>query len=105
MTPLEIVLIIVIVFIIMTIVALIRYSIDLSWENYGLTLKVDDNDWIKIESVEDLPKESGFFYIVVNDLVINAPCYFNSITKRWWIDCEQYPTHYQAIFEPQPPIY
>jgi hypothetical protein len=40
MTPLEIALIIVIVFMIITIVALIRYSIDLSWENYQLDLKI-----------------------------------------------------------------
>ena len=59
-----------------------------------------NNGWIKIESEKDLPKESGFFFIY-EEAVINEPCYFNSITKKWIIECEQYPTHYQPILKPK----
>ena len=62
--------------------------------------------WIKIESEEDLPKESGFYfgkdYEFGTDIM-----YFDFETKKWK-DLSGYiqrVTHYQPIVKPEPPIY
>lgn len=56
--------------------------------------------WIDIESEKDLPKESGFFWIYEGE-IIDKPCFFNAFTKKWHIECEQYPTRYQIIKKPE----
>jgi hypothetical protein len=65
----------------------------------------NNNGWIKIESETDLPKESGLFWIVEDGYVINEPCKYYKSTKRWVIQCNQYPSHYKPIQKPKPPLY
>jgi hypothetical protein len=77
----------------------------IKWRPKSLKGICDNNGWVKIESEEDLPKESGLFWIVEDGHVINEPCNYHKSTRRWVIKCEQYPTHYQPITKPLEPLH
>lgn len=67
----------------------------------------NNNGWVKIESKDDLPKNSGEYYVIDKFMETN-PCreFFDnkayiSLNERW---LHRY-THYQPIEKPKPPIY
>ena len=81
-----------------------------------LQLEGDNNSWIKIESEDDLPKETTDCF-VVNHYGIEILRYYVSgdgincwydedretpIRHKWVLDSI---THYQPIIKPKPPIY
>ncbi len=62
----------------------------------------NNRGWIKIESEDDLPKESGeYFTIYEND----KDCFVNSFYDNSWNFNLYKITHYQPITKPEPPIY
>jgi hypothetical protein len=75
------------------------------WRPKSLKGIEDNNGWVKIESEDDLPNESGLFWIVQHGYVINEPCNYYKSTKIWVIQFNQYPTHYQPIIKPNEPLY
>jgi len=73
------------------------------WRPKSLQGIENNNGWIKIESEEDLPKNSGHYLIMVNnevkiDLWVNYQNKFELWNKNS-------VTHYQPIEKPKPPIY
>lgn len=58
----------------------------------------NNNGWIKINSEEDFPKESGEYWVVHNNKISHR-----IIVKDSYID--KYTTHYQPIEKPKPPLY
>jgi hypothetical protein len=63
----------------------------------------NNRGWIRIESEEDLPKDSGFFFVRDNQgdisIVAHRSDNFNAAA------CFLNFTHYQPIEKPKPPIY
>jgi hypothetical protein len=64
------------------------------------------DNWIKIESEEDLPKEDGLFWHYDDDVK------FMSVWHKPWNETQIKTgfekgllTHYQPIQKPQPPLY
>ena len=68
-----------------------------------------NNGWIKIESEDDLPKDENIveFWVYDDEEIVSAKFMYES--KRWYHDVNLnlrlFPTHYQPIFKPKPPIY
>ena len=67
-----------------------------------------NNGWIRIESEEDLPKESGLYFILdEDDNIIHSEFEINFgqfFTKDFTYDHYEL-THYQPIVKPEKPIY
>ena len=67
----------------------------------SLTGIENNNGWIKIESEDDLPKESSNYWIFQSDL--------RTVTMKDFYDNKKYygvkATHYRPIVKPKPPIY
>lgn len=69
----------------------------------------NNNGWIKIESENDLPKNEEIveYWILDDDEIIHAK--FMHESKNWYDDFDlnlrHFPTHYQQIVKPQPPLY
>ena len=68
----------------------------------------DINDWIKIETENDLPKEDGAFWIMDKELGLKlgewkqAPSLAEHIKAcEFWV---KRATHYKPIVKPEPPI-
>lgn len=68
----------------------------------------DNNGWIRIESEEDLPKESGLYFILdEDDNIIHSEFDINFgqfFAKDFAYDHYEL-TYYQPIVKPEPPIY
>lgn len=62
----------------------------------------NNNGWIRIESEDDLPKESGMYHTYYADGVVSSR-YFNKEKNDWTTNPKA--THYQPIKKPLPPIY
>ncbi|WP_312306526.1 hypothetical protein [Chryseobacterium sp.] len=70
----------------------------------------NNNGWIKIENVDDLPVQTVEYHVIKKGLLSRAYYYGNN---RWESDENTYPrtteqhgiTHYQPIKYPKPPIY
>ena len=68
-----------------------------------------NNGWIKIESEDDLPKDENIveFWVYDDEEIVSAKFMYES--KRWYHDVNLnlrlFPTHYQPIEKPKPPIY
>ena len=60
--------------------------------------------WIKIECAEDLPKESGTFWIVDKSNSIEI-CRFVSDDEAYMRIWSTQFTHYQPVIEPSQPLY
>lgn len=69
----------------------------------------ENNGWIKIESEDDLPKDENIveFWVYDDEEIVSAKFMYES--KRWYHDVNLnlrlFPTHYQSIVKPKPPIY
>ena len=64
----------------------------------------DNNGWIKIESEDEIEIEKGFYW--VNDFEFGGDiAYFDGKEFYCQDNVKQYPTHYQPIIKPKPPIY
>lgn len=65
-----------------------------------------NREWIKIESEDDLPKETGIFWCILNNEIVFLQYWSEA---KLWEDLQtenrSFPTHYQPIQKPQPPIY
>ncbi|WP_126654081.1 hypothetical protein [Chryseobacterium aureum] len=61
----------------------------------------NNNGWIKIESEEDLPKESCNYWIMQSDNRIQTMKEYDDNKKYFNITA----THYQPIEKPKPPLY
>ncbi|WP_313266529.1 hypothetical protein [Sphingobacterium sp.] len=62
-----------------------------------------NNNWIRIESDADLPKEDGDYFVVWkvgDDVQVSAVSYDVDQPEYW-----HGVTHYQAVIKPLPPIY
>lgn len=65
----------------------------------------NNNDWIKIESDSDLPKENIECYVTKNIGHIEL-AEFDFENQRFYVDNRKMsPTHYQKIIKPKHPIY
>jgi len=67
--------------------------------------KVTNNGWIKIESEADLPKEDGFYWMKDKEFGVDMAQYFSEEKKWFCSNVRQFPTHYQPIVKPKPPIF
>ncbi|EMY3554928.1 hypothetical protein [Flavobacterium psychrophilum] len=65
--------------------------------------ELSKDKWIKIEKDSDLPNKSGLFWIIEDGHIINEPCNYYKSTKRWVIQCNQFPTHYKPVIKPDLP--
>lgn len=68
----------------------------------------NNNGWINIESEDDLPKESGVYEACINEEYIGRIRFsreFNEWSCIYDSDNLRFPSHYQPIIKPQPPIY
>jgi hypothetical protein len=77
----------------------------------------NNNGWIKIESEEDLPKNSDDieFFVAFKEntsfIVSTRVFYKGKFVNDYQINIQEYddlheqPTHYQPIIKPEPPIY
>lgn len=63
----------------------------------------NNNGWTRIESEEDLPKESGKYWVIYKDCKYKESQAIFSKGKGW--DCFLKVTHYQPIIKPEAPIY
>lgn len=61
----------------------------------------DNNGWIKIESEDDLPKDSFNYWIYQSDGIITSIRHYVENKKYYKINA----THYQPIEKPKPPVY
>lgn len=69
-----------------------------------------NNEWIRIESEDDLPNDNGSYFTKTNYckeiIKRDYPTFIKSISiedeRKWWL---KYVTHYQPIIKPEPPIY
>jgi len=67
-----------------------------------------NNGWIKIESEEDLPKDSAYYWIVTNSKNIHLTEYevdFKQFFTKDYAYNDYEITHYQQIEKPKSPIY
>ncbi|WP_286399306.1 hypothetical protein [Myroides odoratimimus] len=58
----------------------------------------DNNGWISISSEEDLPQESGEYWVIYNNNISHQ-----FMTKDIWI--KNNITHYQPIIKPKMPLH
>lgn len=68
----------------------------------------NNNGWIKIESEEDLPKDSAYYWIVTNSKNIHLTEYevdFKQFFTKDYAYNDYEITHYQQIDKPKSPIY
>lgn len=77
---------------------------NLIWRPKSLQEIDNNNGWIKIESEADLPKEDLQCWLIDEEFGTDIG-YFSFSTKKWFVDCEQFPTHYQPIIKPNKPLY
>ncbi len=69
----------------------------------------NNNGWIKIESEDDLPKdeENLDYWVMEDEQIVHAK--FMPESKRWYCDIDLnlrlFPSHYQPMVKPKPPIY
>lgn len=58
--------------------------------------------WIEIKSEDDLPKESGYYWVInsFDDIFIEDFSPKDIIDRDIWLD---HRTHYQPIYKPPPP--
>lgn len=63
-----------------------------------------NNEWIKVESELDLPKERGTFWTFIEgkEVIMNT---FNTFDDMEFTFYNEKVTHYQKIIEPKHPIY
>jgi len=67
------------------------------WRPISLKGIENNNNWIRIESEDDLPKIPSFYWCSDKD---------NALMQVHYEDISVgYHTHYQPIIKPQPPIY
>lgn len=70
----------------------------------------NNNGWIKIKSESDLPKdiEDDATFWVINDGEMEYALYMQD-SQRWYdsvnLNLRIYPSHYQPIIKPEPPLY
>jgi len=64
----------------------------------------DNNDWIKIESESDLPKENTNCHILYTDGSYSTDLFLIT-TNQFRSNSWKYITHYQPIAKPKNPIY
>ncbi len=68
----------------------------------------NNNGWIRIESEEDLPKESGEYWVYETNGAIGTRFYL-SVPQKWGQHemeiKEPQVSHWQPIVEPEKPIY
>jgi len=63
----------------------------------------NNNGWIKIESEDDLPKESGEYHVFnTEDVFTENFRRLSDSNRKMWLKLY---THYQPIEKPKPPIY
>lgn len=74
------------------------------WRPKSLEGIEDNNGWVKIESEADLPKEDLQCWLIDEEFGTDIG-YFSFSTKKWFVDCEQFVTHYKPIIKPEPPKY
>ena len=79
----------------------LEYKNDIFFRPKSLKGIENNTGWIKIESEDDLPKESFNYWIFQSDL--------RAVTMKDFYDNKKYygvkATHYQPIVKPKPPIY
>ncbi|ROI05476.1 hypothetical protein EGI16_03560 [Chryseobacterium sp. G0240] len=63
----------------------------------------NNNGWMKIESEQDLPKDSSAYWIYRTDNRISNLNDYE--TDKKWLLPDLKATHYQPIEKPKPPIY
>lgn len=63
----------------------------------------DNNGWIKIESEDDLPKDNGNYWVVIQGHKYPISVWYENTSNYHaaWVNF----THYQLIIKPKPPIY
>lgn len=84
-----------------------RVSFLYRWRPKSLQGIETNNYWIKILSDDDLPTEKGVYYICHKDFNLET-AEFDVEVQRWYATTEQirrFPTHYQKVVLPNPPIY
>lgn len=64
----------------------------------------NNNGWIKIESKDNLPKESGTYHVIYENSFNNIGREHFYLKGVGW-DSFLKVTHYQPIIKPKPPIY
>src|SRR5689334_16269326 len=71
------------------------------WRPKSLQGIENNNNWIKIESEDDLPKERCFCWVLEKEIGIVAGEYLNNSKEErfFWFDNA---THYQLIKKPKP---
>ena len=79
----------------------LEYKNDIFFRPKSLKGIENNTGWIKIESEDDLPKESFNYWIFQSDL--------RAVTMKDFYDNKKYygvkATHYRPIVKPKPPIY
>lgn len=89
-------------------------EIDMEFREYSARPKYlqgieNNNGWTRIESEDDLPKDENIveFWVYDDEEIVSAKFMYES--KRWYHDVNLnlrlFPTHYQPIEKPKPPIY
>lgn len=79
------------------------------WRPKSLQGIENNNGWIKIESESDLPTigDDMEFYVILDGEMLRA--FFMEDSKRWYeitnLNLKLFPSHYQPIVKPQPPLY
>lgn len=79
------------------------------WRPEALRGIETNNGWIKIESEDDLPKdeENLNYWVMEDEQIVHAK--FMPESKRWYCDIDLnlrlFPSHYQPMVKPKPPIY
>lgn len=68
---------------------------------YGIE---DNHGWTKIESEDDLPKESGEYYVMdkINGVASTIFSIHDEVDRMFWIN---QISHYQPIVYPKRPLY
>lgn len=67
----------------------------------------NNNGWIKIESEDDLPKETGTYHFVSRSTGVTLIDYFTHDSKvhNYFFMQRGLYSHYQPVQKPEPPIY
>jgi len=78
-----------------------------AWRPKSLSGIENNRGWVKIESENDLPKEDIECWVLDDEEIVHA--YFMYESKNWYshidLNLRLFPTHYQPIIKPKPPIY